>query len=436
MRSIYLRNLIRGYLKKKWIIIVGLVVFVLIFGFIGLRRAYPERMDSSLSEEIQEFNEEVATYDDAIDGIEKNIETLEEQLAEQEEYVNNSIYMKIDPEEVQYASVQYIVQATGIEDAEEADITTDNILSTLKAYYDNGSFKSDLAEKLDYESTQYLAELLACGTAGKTFALGVRHYDMDQAKEILQAMQELIEEYIPEVEKQFGAFTMTSMGESERVFADTSVLSAQNSKLNDLRSFRTNLTDSQTKLVTQQTNRKNYIEQYKPTGTSSSPRRTLLMYGGVGVIAGLIIPIMLYAIYYTLSTRIKGKEELQAVDLNILALFRPKKGYEPSIDKAAVNLKLLAQKNDTETISVCSVGEGPALAQVESDLTEALEKQDLSVYPVKQGEEDAEQLEKMTQIRNHVLLVEAGRTTYTQLEEQIQFCKSLDITIWGCVVIE
>ncbi len=436
MRSIYLRNLIRGYLKKKWIIIVGLVVFVLIFGFIGLRRAYPERMDSSLSEEIQEFNEEVATYDDAIDGIEKNIETLEEQLAEQEEYVNNSIYMQIDPEEVQYASVQYIVQATGIEDAEEADTTTDNILSSLKAYYDNGSFKSDLAEKLDFESTQYLTELISCGTAGKTFSLGAKHYDMDQAKEILQAMQELIEEYIPEVEKQFGTFTMTSMGESERVYADNNVLSNQNSKLNDLRSFRTNLTDSQTKLVTQQTNRKNYIEQYKPTGTSSSPRRTLLMYGGVGVIAGLIIPIMLYAIYYTLSTRIKGKEELQAVDLNILALFRPKKGYEPSIEKAAVNLKLLAQKNDTETISVCSVGESPALAQVESDLTEALEKQDLSVYPVKQGEEDAEQLEKMTQIRNHVLLVEAGRTTYTQLEEQIQFCKSLDITIWGCVVIE
>ncbi len=436
MRSIYIRNLFRGYWKRKWIIIVVLIIFVVIFGFLGLRRAYPERLDASLEEEVEEYNEAIATYDDAIDGIEKNIATVQEELAAQQEYVDNSILMQIDPEAVQYASVQYIVQATGIEDTEEADTANSNILSTLKAYYDNGSFKSELAEKLGVENTQYLSDVISCGTTGTTFSLGIKHYDMDQAKEILQEMEALIEDYRPEVEEQFGSFTMTSMGEAERVYADTNVLSSQNTVMTNLRTYQNNLSDYQTKLVTQEQNRTNYKEQYAPSGTSSSPRRTILEYGAVGVIAGILIPLAIYAVYYTLSGRIKGKEELQAAGLNVLTLYRPKKGYLPSLEKVLVNLKLLMQKHQAGGVSLCAMGESSALAQVEQDLTTALQEQNLQVYPVSPGEEDAEELQKQAEIGNHVLIVEAGRTTYTQLEEQIQFCQSLDITIWGCVVIE
>ncbi len=436
MRSIYIRNLFKGYWKRKWIIIVVLIIFVVIFGFIGLRRAYPERLDASLAEDVEEYNEEVANYDDAIADLETNIETAQEQLDLQQEYCDDSILMQLDPEAVPYASAQYIVQVTGIEDPEEEDTTTDNILSTMKAYYDNGSFKSDLMEKLGYDTSTYLTELISCGTAGKTISLGAKYTDLDTAKEILTAMQELMEEYKPTVEEQFGAFTMTSLGVSERTSVNTDVLSKQTSSLNSLRTYRTNLSDLKTKLTTQRTNRKNYIEQYKPTGTSSSPRRTLLEFGAVGVIAGLIVPFLIYAVYYTLSGRIKGKEELQAVDLNILSLYRRKKGFIPNLEKAVVNLKLLMQKDQTDWVSLCAVGESPDLTQVEQDLTNALSEQGVQVYSAIQGDEDAEHLQRQVEIGNHVLLVEAGRTTYTQLEEQIQFCKSLDITIWGCVVIE
>ncbi len=437
MRSIYLRNLVRGYLKTKWLIIVGLIFFVLLFGFLGLRRAYPERMDASLAEEIEEYNEEVAVYDDAIDGINTNIEIAQEELATQEEYCENSIYMKIDPEAVQRASVQYILTMknwTGSTSDENNLLTS--IINSLKAYYDDGAFKGELADRLDMEGTNYLGELISCSTSGKTLTMSVKHYDMEQAEEILAEMIDLMEAYAPEVAAQFGDFNMTSMGISERVYADSTVLADQNKQNTNLRTYRTNVTDLQTKLATQQKNRRNYVEQYKPTGTSSSPRRTILLYGGVGVIAGIIVPILLYAIYYTLSGRIKGKEELQSVGLNVLALYRPKKGYSPSLEKAVVNMVLLTQKNNADTVSLCAVGDSPALTQVEEDLTGALEEQNLQVYTAQQGSEDVEQLRRLTDIGNHVLIVEAGRTTYTQLEEQIQFCQSLDITIWGCVVIE
>ncbi len=438
MRTIYIQNLFRGYWKKKWLIIVGLVVFVLIFGFWGLRKAYPERVNATLAEEIEEYNEELANYDDVIAEYEENIETAQEELDAEQEYIDNSLYMQIDPLEVQKASVQYILTAPGAESTGDENNLLTSDINAMKAYVTDGSFMAELADRLDMdvEGTNYLSELVNFDSTGKAVTLSVIHYDMEQAETILDEMIDLIEAYKPTVEENFGEFTMDSQGISTQVYADSSILTAQNKEKTNLRTYRSNVADLKAKLTTQRTNRKNYIAQYKPTGTSSSPRRTLLRYGGIGVIAGLIVPLLIFAVYYTLSGRIKGREELQAIGLNVLALYRPKKGYEPSMEKAAVNLKLLAGKNDTDTVSVCAVGESAALTQVESDLTEALAGQDLKAYSVQQGSEDVEQLEQLAAIRNHVLLVESGRTTYTQLEEQIQFCQSLDITIWGCIVIE
>ncbi len=435
MRTIYIRNLFRGYLKKKWIIIVGLIVFVLIFGFLGLRRAYPERMDASLAEDVEEYNAELAVYDDAIDGIQTNIEIAEEQLAAQQEYVDHSPFMQIDPEAVQYASVQFIVRAPDAEEGTE-DATVSSILTMFQAYYANGSFMSDLTERLGEDTTTYLQELISCSVSGKTMSLGVKHYDMDAAEEILDAMTGVMEDYQPAVEAQFGAFTMTSQGTSERVYADSDVLTNQNKQTTNLRTYRTNLTDLQTKLATQQKNRRNYVEQYQPTGTGRSARRTILIFGGMGVIAGIVIPLMIYAIYYTLSSRIKGKEELQAVNLNVLAEYHPRRGFRPSLEQMIVNLVLLARKDGVDAVSLCALGESDALTQVAEQLTEALEAEKLNVYAAQAGSENAEELQRLADIGHHVLIVESGRTTYTQVEEQIQFCASLDITMWGCVVIE
>ncbi len=437
MRSIYIRNLFKGYLKKKWIIIVGLIVFVLIFGFLGLRRAYPERLDPDLAAEIEEYNEAVATYDDAIAEIEANIVTAQEQLDTQQEYIDNSLYMQLDPEAIRYASELFIVNITEDGTVSENNTRLDSVLSTMKSYFDGGDMKAALEKELGFEESKDLASLLSVGTEGNAISVSVKHFDMDEAVEIADAMAELLIDYKPVVEEELGiSFTMTSVGKTQRVYTDSTILSTQNTNRNNLRTYRTNLSDLQTKLVTQQTNRKNYIEQYAPTGTVSSPRRTILMYGAVGVIAGIIVPLMIYAIYYTLSGRIKGKEELQAADLNVLALYRPKKGFVPSLEKAAVNLSLLSERNKTDRISLCTLGESPALEQVEKDLTEALKEHDLQIYTVQQGAEDAESLRTESEIGNHVLIVEAGRTTYTQLEEQIQFCESLGIEIWGCIVIE
>ncbi len=440
MRTIYIRNLFRGYLKKKWIIIVGLIIFILLFGYLGLRRAYPERVDATLAAEIEEYNEAVATYDAAIAEIEDNIETAQEQLDSQQEYIDNSLYMKIDPENVQYALIYYFITITDEGTVSENNTRLNNVLNTMKSYFDGGNMKADLQQKLGLESLGDLLEMIGVGTEGQAISVTVKHYDMDEAVKIAEAMAELLEAYKPIVEEELGVhFDMTSTGIATRTYTDSSILTTQNTARNNLRTYRSNLSTLQTNLVTQQTNRSNYIKQYKPAGTSSSPRRTLLEYGAMGVIAGIIVPLLIFAVYYTLSSRVKGKEELQAVGLNVLALYRPrkkKKVYVPDLEKAAVNLMLLAERNNTDQISVCALGESPALEQVETDLTEALSEHEINTRIIKPEDEDADSLRQQAEIANHVLLVEAGRTRYTQVEEQIQFCESLGITIWGCVVIE
>lgn len=52
------------------------------------------------------------------------------------------------------------------------------------------------------------------------------------------------------------------------------------------------------------------------------------------------------------------------------------------------------------------------------------------------GKETEDQLAEMVDTKNIVLLAETGKTTCTQIEEQIQLCNRFKIDIWGCIVIE
>ena len=47
-----------------------------------------------------------------------------------------------------------------------------------------------------------------------------------------------------------------------------------------------------------------------------------------------------------------------------------------------------------------------------------------------------DELKKMIEVKNCIMMAEVGNTTYTQLEEMMQLCCKFNIDIWGCVVIE
>lgn len=436
MKSIYVRNLFGSYLRKKKMVIICWINIVILFGGLGIFKAYPEKISSDMSDEAQEYREALQQYDDAIANTQENISITQQQTDAQKKYCDESVLMQMDASNVQVAGIQYAVKTEDRNTDEESN-QTESLLEAWTMYIMGDSLISQVSEKLGEVPEEYLSELISCDTAGNMLTVSVKHFDMEQAKEILEAVEEEITDYQGTMADTFGSFEMIVMNSSETVTSDTDVLNIQNTNLNSLRGYQNSLADYQAKLVSQQTTKNTYMEQNKPSGVNSpSPKKTLLEYGALGVIAGIIIPFIIYALWYTMSGRIKGKEELVAAGLNVLTVYNPKKGYAPSAERSAADLKLLAQQNKVDTICFSLLGESTALQQVVSEFTTAMEALDAAVLSVRAGQEDTEQLQIMVNAGNSILFAEAGRTTYAQIEEQLQFCRRFHISVWGCVVVE
>ena len=71
-----------------------------------------------------------------------------------------------------------------------------------------------------------------------------------------------------------------------------------------------------------------------------------------------------------------------------------------------------------------------------NDYQRNLEKFDISAESGSNVYDNAEQLKKMIAKKSCILIAEAGKTTFNQLEQQQELCRRFHVRVLGCIVIE
>ena len=109
MKSIYLRNLFITLLQKKKPILLSVLLFTLLMGLIGVRtyRNTPSGDSEEIKKELEEYEEILQGYDDAIADLQQDIVIAQDQLEVIKDYCKNSIYMKLDAQKIYVSTVQY-----------------------------------------------------------------------------------------------------------------------------------------------------------------------------------------------------------------------------------------------------------------------------------------------------------------------------------------
>ena len=115
MRSIYTRNLVKSFFAKKKIVLICWIIIVLIFGGLGVLRAYPEKLSSVVSDQVAEYEQAIQQYDDSIANTQDSISMTQLQVDDLEKYTSESVFMQIDPTNVQVVSIQYMGKCSGYE---------------------------------------------------------------------------------------------------------------------------------------------------------------------------------------------------------------------------------------------------------------------------------------------------------------------------------
>ncbi len=426
LKSIYLRNLVKEMLAHKGLIVLCACICAVVFAGIGYKKAAPAQPPSQA--EIEEYNRKLGEYDQSIQQLEENLAIAEGQVEELQEYVDHSIYMKLDPQNIQVSSAQYAVLDSG---------NTNNVLAALVGFINDGGLREPLSSKDADLDVKYWGDIISCNSSGNVLNVVVMHYDAQKAKDIREIAQERLYRQIPEVANAQGEFRLVKTDEADYVKTDIGIANAQNGHLNNLKGYKNNQADFSTKIINTKNAKAAYAEDEKPAAEQpGNQKKVAAKYLVFGLILGAVLPGAFLAFRYLLSNRILSREDLANAKVPVLGTYSNKKGYVPSLERCIIDIDLWRAQYRFSELSIIALSAQDEVKKVIGDYMEQMDGKNFPVSSSYHVEEDAAELKQVIAAGCCILCIQTGITTYTQLERHLELCDKFGVRVLGCIIVE
>lgn len=428
MRTICLKNLLDDFWKHKIIVAALVVIFALSFGFSGYKKGlHSLNVSPQNNSAYQEYEKQLEEYDSNIADAKNSLQLVEQQIKELQTYIDNSIYMKLDGQNLQIASSQYAVQSSD---------NTGNVLNSIIFFVNEGGLKSAVSEEYDSLQPDYWREIISCSSSGNILNISVMHYDAETAKKILSVVCEKIQEQIPSIEAVQGNFTLQEINTSYYTKSDVGVINTQNNNRNNLKNYINNRIDQNNKIISQENSKATYIEKNKDNHVPVvvKPIIATLKFAFVGIVFGFVLPGVWFILRYLLGNRVHSARDIENIGLKVLNIYKENKDIS-SFDRSIVNILYLIKLAETSSLFLCALQNDKETQLCLNEYRSSLEKENLQISLGFNTNTDLNELHAMMNCKNTVLYIHSGITTYTDLEKMILTCKNFNIAILGCIAI-
>lgn len=431
LKTLYVRNVLEDLIKKKVAVGSFIVICAVLFGMLGIvqgGKAVTETEEQK--QEIEEYNAKIAEYDSAIEDTQNAIAEADKQIESLQEYIDNSIYMQIDPNNIQTVSVQYGLKTSN---------NVGNILNSFITYINDGGLKEELSDTDEDIKVKYWRDIVSCYQSSNNLIVTVVHSDMDQAKRIMSIIKERVMNYVPKVKNLQGDFSLEELKISEYVKTDTGVVNNQNNNRNNLKNYTTNRADLNNKLIGFQNSKKTYIEKNEPDNLKAADTNTkvlMVAYILLGILFGAVIAFVIVALKYILGDTLRTANDIKESDLSLLGTYSAPNQYKPDLERSKMDVEVLAKAKNADKVFFYVMSDDEISKKVAKDYEESLKASGIAVETGSNISESAEELKKMIACGNCVFIAEVGKTTYRQLEQQTRLCERFKTAVLGCVVVE
>jgi len=431
LKTLYVRNVLEDLIKKKVAVGSFIVICAVLFGMLGIvqgGKAVTETEEQK--QEIEEYNAKIAEYDSAIEDTQNAIAEADKQIESLQEYIDNSIYMQIDPNNIQTVSVQYGLKTSN---------NVGNILNSFITYINDGGLKEELSDTDEDLKVKYWRDIVSCYQSSNNLIVTVVHSDMDQAKRIMSIIKERVMNYVPKVKNLQGDFSLEELKISEYVKTDTGVVNNQNNNRNNLKNYTTNRADLNNKLIGFQNSKKTYIEKNEPDNLKAADTNTkvlMVAYILLGILFGAVIAFVIVALKYILGDTLRTANDIKESDLSLLGTYSAPNQYKPDLERSKMDVEVLAKAKNADKVFFYVMSDDEISKKVAKDYEESLKASGIAVETGSNISESAEELKKMIACGNCVFITEVGKTTYRQLEQQTRLCERFKTAVLGCVVVE
>lgn len=476
-RIITIADLIREVIRKLWLVLIAAVLFAVIAGGYKYYKDYTAAASAQTNENsMQQVIGRLSKEDQ--DEV-NNILLIEDNMIEQQSYVENSVLMKINPYEESTVTLQYFFRT--LSDSQEPEQDNNTLMNLYQSYVDNGGLVADLAAAGEELDTQYLEELVSCevrlGSSGDssetnileagatTFNIKVIHVDEAACNELADRIESCIKNYGAFLNDTVTSHEITLMDRSYSEVVDTNLWTYKYDRVNSIVSMQERIDTLKGELTADQLN---IIETYanesqnmfQQTDSTEEPTEKISVgiskkYVAVGALGGILLACLFIIIFYILRGTINKADDLQYLyNIRVLGILNyknkhnffmmiwhkllgqtdPQLSLNDQVKLLFSNLRITCQKNQIHKLLICGYNES------EMDYMKAvwgrLKEQGIDIEYISNFLYSSEALDKLSLFGHVVFIEEIGKSRYSDIVKEIEVCMEQQADIVGAIVLD
>lgn len=455
-----IRDMLAEFVRKLWFIVILIIVgAVALGGFKYYKDSKSLNAGSQDSSQVTELTSAEMVKVDAYVGMKK-------QLDNQQSYLDESIYMSLDPYEFYKTDMQYYISS-------EDDQKGTDLMYAYQYYVLKGGLVSDISKETDF-ATEYLQEIIAVDKVEGSdnlqrniMNISVYGNTKEESEELAGRVEKQLEQYQAVVSGSVGAHELTFVNESTEVQSDSNIANTQTNTLNnvlalqekvetlkgELSSAQLTVAENELKQASESAEKDSQQTVASDKETEAAKASLSKKYLVVGTGAGFVLAIILILLQYLFSNTIKGVRDLQRMQgLNYLGSVSVKKktlldvaaiklfGREPILNQgveqklAASKLEACCKNHDITAAALAGVT-GLKDSKAISELIDSNKDKNLEVVWIGDLAEDPEAIEQLKTYHNIVLVEQLRKSRYESVFYKIKLCEDQGVNILGYIVI-
>ncbi len=470
-RIITVADLLREIGRRIWIVIVLVVIFAILLG------GYKYYSDRKSAQNKEASSEEVAV-DTSLDKEEQaavnNVLVAQANMDEQQNYVDNSVLMQIDPFDESTVVLQYHVD---VPDGEDAEMYSQDLMKSYEGYINNGALAASIVDEGYPLEVQYLGELLSYASdfeteedsdaavtgvavpTSTTFDLKIIQVDEDAAEELADLIVKDLESYTKVLDDSVGEHNLVLVDRSYSRVVDNSLRTYKYDRINSISTMEerieeleTDLSSTQLEYLQQREDQKESAAADNAEETGASAASSVHISGRyivLGAVIGLILALLYIILAYVLRGRINTANDIRYLyNLRVLGELRTASGEDgkalrkrhirispqQQIDLAVANLKDACQEKGIQNLLFSGSGRLEQDRKLADQLGEALRGYGIKTEYVADLAYSVDAIDLMTDHKAVVLLEKIRHSDYMTMEAEIRTCMEHEAEIIGVVV--
>ena len=488
-REIDLLDMIADILSHWRGLLIAIVLGAIFMGAFSYTRSYRNVQSMQSQETEEEIVDEIA-MDEHLAQLGENLDESqmaavlmtvddERECALKNEYVQNSVYMQLDPLHVAQEELIYNIQGEDEGKARRLEIIYKGIINSVGLY--------DWVEQQTGMEAAYVGELISASmdsslklSDGDTVIIGesdslkitISGTDAETCGKIAEAVKTYIEQQQEKLSSKLGSHELTLLSESVGTVVSTDVMKQQVDYRNTICNLEATIAAAKAGFSEDQ--KQYYTLLMKENGLeditdaeqdNEAAEQTVVASPTVSkkyVVLGAVLFAFVYAAIlcmgYIFNSRIRVNDELQDLygipQIGLVVKDSKKKLFldkwinnlrhygkreftaEQSMELAFAALKIAAVKNGLNSVCLVGCNLGAGADKVCEGLKAALEKEGITVTILNNVLYDAETMEKLGTAKGAVLVEKAGSTLYNEITGELELLRRQEIVVLGGITVE